>query len=112
MLFIYLYRNQIKGSAEGKLDVGGSADVGLKAALDKLSAECNNVSDISIRYYATELPDKLPTTMDELVSLIQDFPSRLKSINDGKGIPLQVRFPYIWDEGIVWLFFPYIYISL
>ena len=92
---IYIYRNQIKGSAEGKLDVGGGADVGLKAALEKLSKECNDVSDISIRYCATDVPDQLPTTMDELMSLIENFPSRLKSINDGKGIPMQVRFPHI-----------------
>ena len=95
IFIIYFYRNQIKGKAEGKLSVGGAAKVGLKAALDKLSIECNDVSDISIRYYATDLPDQLPTAMDELVSLIEDFPSRLKSINDGKGIPMQVRFPYI-----------------
>ena len=94
---IYFYSNQIKGKAEGKLGVGAlsPSEVGLKAALDKLSAECNDVSDISIRYYATDLPDQLPTTMDGLVSLIEVFPSRLKSINDGKGIPMQVRFPYI-----------------
>ena len=95
VFIIYIHRNQIKGRAEGKLDVSGGADVGLKAALHKLSTECSNVSDISIRYYATDLPDQLPTTMDGLVSLIEDFPSRLKDINDGKGIPMQVRFPYI-----------------
>ena len=92
--YLYIYRNQIKGGAEGKLEFGGGANVGLKAALDKLSTECNNVSDISIRYYATDLPDKLPTTMDGLVSLIEDFPSRLKGINDGKGIPMEVGFSY------------------
>ena len=91
-LFIYLYRNQIKGKVEGNLDVVGGANLGLKAALDKLSKECNNVTDISIRYYATDLPDRLPTTIDELLSLIENFPSRLKSINDGRGIPVEVRF--------------------
>ncbi|PFX20179.1 putative protein PHLOEM PROTEIN 2-LIKE A3 [Stylophora pistillata] len=81
--------DQIKGSAEGKLDVWGGVNVGLRDALDKLSQECNDVSDISIKYYATDLPDQLPTTMEGLVSLIEDFPSRLKSINDGKGFPMQ-----------------------
>ena len=70
----------------------GAVDVGLKASLNKLSAECNDVSDISIKYYATDLPGKLPTTLEGLVSLIEEFPSRLKGINDGKGIPMQVRF--------------------
>ena len=30
------------------------------------------------------------------MSLIEEFPSRLKSINDGKGIPMQVRFLFCW----------------
>ena len=92
-LFIYLYRNQIKGKVEGNLDVLGGANLGLKAALDKLSNECNDVTDISIKYYATDLPERLPTTISGLLSLIENFPSRLKSINDGRGIPVQVRFP-------------------
>lgn len=95
VFIIYIHRNQIKGRAEGKLDVSGGADVGLKAALHKLSTECSNVSDISIRYYATDVPNQLPTTIDELMSLIENFPSRLESINDGKGVPMQVGFPHI-----------------
>ena len=92
LLFIYLYRNQIEGKAEGNLDVGGT-NLGLKAALDKLSKECNDVTDISIKYYATDLPERLPTTISGLLSWIENFPSRLKSINDDRGIPVQVRFP-------------------
>ena len=66
------------------------ANVGLKAELVKLTSQCKDTADISIKYYATELPDKLPTTLNDLVELIETFPSRLKDINDGKGIPLQV----------------------
>lgn len=92
-LFIYLFRNQIEGKAEGNLDVVGGINLGLKAALDKLSKECNDVTDISIKYYATDLPERLPTTISGLLSWIENFPSRLKSINDDRGIPVQVRFP-------------------
>ena len=84
-------REHIRGSAEGQLNLK-VVDAGLKASLNKLSSECSDVSDIAIKYYATDLPDKLPTTLEGLVSLIEEFPSRLKSINDGKGIPMQVRF--------------------
>ena len=83
-------RGRIKGNAEGELNVG-AVNAGLKASLNKLSAECNDVSDIAIKYYATDLPDKLPTTMEDLISVIEDFPSRLKKFNDGKGIPMKVR---------------------
>ena len=87
----FISREQIKGNATGKLNVG-AVNAGLKASLDKLSAECNDISDIAINYYATDLPDKLPTTMEDLVSVIENFPSRLKKLNDGKGIPMKVRF--------------------
>ena len=30
--------------------------------------------------------------MEDLVLLIKKFPSRLKNLNDGKGIPISVRF--------------------
>ena len=92
-VFIYLFRNQIEGKAEENLDVVGGINLGLKAALDKLSKECNDVTDISIKYYATDLPERLPTTISGLLSWIENFPSRLKSINDDRGIPVQVRFP-------------------
>ena len=29
--------------------------------------------------------------MEDLVSVIENFPSRLKKFNDGKGIPMKVR---------------------
>ena len=87
----FISREQIKGNATGKLNVG-AVNAGLKASLDKLSAECNDILDIAINYYATDLPDKLPTTMEDLVSVIENFPSRLKKLNAGKGIPMKVRF--------------------
>ncbi|XP_015757054.1 PREDICTED: uncharacterized protein LOC107336495 [Acropora digitifera] len=85
-------------SSSEKLDIQGSAsgavnakvvDVSLKAQLEKLTSECSGLSDISIKYYSTDLPSKAPTNLDELVKLIEGFPSRLEKINEGKGIPLQ-----------------------
>ena len=67
-----------------------AVDVSLKAQLEKLTTECSGLSDISIKYYSTDLPFKAPTNLDELVKLIEGFPSRLEKINEGKGIPLQV----------------------
>ena len=87
----FISREQIIGNATGELNVG-AVNAGLKASLNKLSAECNDISDIAINYYATDLPDKLPTTMEDLVSVIENFPSRLKKLNAGKGIPMKVRF--------------------
>ena len=87
---VSLYRENIQGEAEGKLQMG-IVDAGLKAQLNMLSTACKDLSDMTIKYYATDLPDKLPTTLAGLVKLIEDFPSRLKNINDGDGIPVKVR---------------------
>ncbi|XP_067026821.1 uncharacterized protein [Acropora muricata] len=78
----------IEGSASGAVnDI--TFDVSLDAQLKKLTEECSALSDMSIKYYSTDLPSKAPTNMDELVELIKVFPSRLEKINEGKGIPLQ-----------------------
>ena len=86
---MFVFREEIHGSAEGELSLS-AVNVGLKASLDKLSSECRSVSDITIKYYATDMPDKLPTTLEDLVSLIENFPSRLERINSGQGIPMNV----------------------
>ncbi len=91
LLSHFIRRVDIQGNTEGEISVL-AAGVGLKAELQKLTSTCKDTSDISIKYHATDLPDKLPTTLDDLVKLIEEFPSRLKDINDGKGIPLQVTF--------------------
>lgn len=90
---MFIRRGKIGGKAEGDLiKYVGAGNAGLKATLDKLSTECNDISDIDIKYYATDLPDKLPTTIKDLVSIIEEFPSRMKRSNDGKGVPMKVRF--------------------
>ena len=68
----------------------GTVDVSLKDQLEQLTSECSRLSDIAIKYYSTGLPSKAPTNLNELVRLIEEFPSRLEKINGGKGIPLQV----------------------
>ncbi|XP_020609696.1 uncharacterized protein LOC110048245 [Orbicella faveolata] len=81
-------RVDIHGGFDGPLNPL-VANAELKASLDKLSSECNDVSDITIQYYATDMPDKLPTTLEDLESLIDNFPSRLERINNGRGIPMK-----------------------
>ena len=77
---------------------------GLEAQLKKLSSECNSASDLSIEYYATDLPDKNPTNLEDLVKLIQQFPSRLKKINEGKGVPIQAGLVPLSSPPIIILF--------
>ena len=88
-LFFIYYRLDIEGSASGAVN-GIAVDVSLDAQLKKLTAKCSDLSDISIKYYSTDLPSKASTDLEELVELIKGFPSRLEKINEGKGIPLQV----------------------
>ncbi|XP_015769282.1 PREDICTED: uncharacterized protein LOC107347823 [Acropora digitifera] len=78
----------IQGRASGAVNTI-EVDVSLDAQLKKLTKECSALSDISIKYYSTDLPSKAPTNLNELVELIKGFPSRLEKINKGKGIPLE-----------------------
>ena len=80
----------MNGKFDGGLDIQGVVHAGLETQLKKLSSECDSASHLSIEYYATDLPEKNPTNLEDLVKLIQEFPSRLKKINEGKGVPIQV----------------------
>ena len=58
--------------------------------MNSLTSECNSASDLQVDYYATGLPDKLPIDIGELTKTIEEFPSRMKDINEGKGVPITV----------------------
>ena len=88
MLFIN-YRLSIQGSASGAVNAI-AGNVSLDAQLKKLTEECSALSEMSIKYYSTDLPPKAPTDLEELVELIKGFPSRLEKLKEGKGIPLEV----------------------
>ena len=94
VIIFFNVREDIKGRAEGQLNVA-AVNVGLKAELQKLSTECAKGSDLEVNYYSTGLPDKLPIDIEELTELIENFPSRMKSINAGKGIPVTVRILFV-----------------
>ena len=87
-------RKDINGRAEGQLNVT-AVNVGLKAELQKLSTECAKETDLEVNYYSTGLPDKLPINIEELTELIENFPSRMKDINAGKGVPVTVRILFV-----------------
>ena len=94
VLSFIIYRLNLKGKSDGGLDIQGVATAGLEAQLNKLTSDCEKASDLSIEYYATDLPDKNPTNLEDLVKLIQEFPSRLRTINDGLGVPIKVNVFY------------------
>ena len=82
-------RLNIKGSAEGEV-TAGPVNVSLKAQLKNLATQCSELSDVAITYYATELPTECATNLDDLVELIEQFPSRLAKSTNPQGIPLKV----------------------
>jgi len=90
------YRSTLSGKYDGGLGFEGPINAGLEFQLKKLSSECDNASDLNIEYYATDMPDKNPTNLEDLVKLIQEFPSRLAKINEGQGVPIQV-FAYLFN---------------
>lgn len=62
----------------------------LSAQLKSLATQCSSLSDIAIKYYATELPPKVDTSLDGLVKLIEEFPLRLAKSDHPEGVPLKV----------------------
>ena len=94
VIIFFNVRKDIKGRAEGQLNVT-AVNVGLKAELQKLSTECAKETDLEVNYYSTGLPDKLPINIEELTELIENFPSRMKDINAGKGVPVTVRILFV-----------------
>lgn len=63
---------------------------GFKSQLQRLAADSCDESKIELQYSATGCPDKSPTTVDQLLKLIEDFPATLQNINEGKGVPMEV----------------------
>ena len=94
VIIFFNVRMDINGRAEGQLNVT-AVNVGLKAELEKLSTECAKETDLEVNYYSTGLPDKLPINIEELTELIENFPSRMKDINAGKGVPVTVRILFV-----------------
>ena len=77
------------GNVEGELTSQATAEA-LSKQFSTISSNCKDASNISISYYTTEVPYKPATTcnLEELMRLFQDF--RLKAINGGKEIPIEV----------------------
>ena len=94
VIIFFNVRMDINGRAEGQLNVT-AVNVGLKAELQKLSTACAKETDLEVNYYSTGLPDKLPINIEELTELIENFPSRMKDINAGKGVPVTVRILFV-----------------
>ena len=94
IIIVIIYSVNVTGKLDGGLDIAGIVTAGLEAELNKLTSDCNKANDLSIEYYATDLPDKNPTNLEDLVKLIQEFPSRLRTINDGLGVPIKVTVFY------------------
>ena len=76
-------------------------EAGFETQLKKMSSECESASDISIKYYATDLPEKNSANLEDLMKLIQEFPSRLKKINEGKGVPIQAGLVLLSSPTII-----------
>ena len=94
-VLIFNDREDVNGRAEGELNASPAVNVGLKAELRKLSTECAKGSELEVKFYSTGLPGKLPTNIEELTKEIENFPSTMKEINKGKGIPVQVRILFV-----------------
>ena len=100
IIIVIIIRKNVRGRAEGNLDLL-IVNMGLKGELEKLAAQCESASDLEVSCYCTNLPNKLPVTIDGLLKLIETFPSTLQEINMGRGIPIAVRPGYYSPSHLV-----------
>ena len=87
----FSFRQEINGSLKGDIMKIFQASVGgFKSQLNSLASDSCDESKIEVQYSATGCPDKSPTTVAQLLKLIEDFPATLQNINEGKGVPMEV----------------------
>lgn len=84
---LIFFRRDVSGGTKGELNFFQAGVVGLGAELQRLAAQSFDESNIEIQYDATVLPEKSPTTLPQLLKLVEDFPASLKG---GKGAPMEV----------------------
>lgn len=74
-----------------KLPLEKVLDGEVVAALEKLSENSDNFTNLRILYYCSAVSeDPLPTTVDDLIRQITAFPSKMAQIDHG--IPIEVTF--------------------
>ena len=61
-------RLKLNGKSDGGLDIVRGVIAGLETQLKKVTSDGDKESDLSIEYYATDLPDKNPTNVEDLVN--------------------------------------------
>lgn len=90
LFFHVSFRQAVKGSAEGQLNFQGQ-NIALMVQIEKLFTALADSTDISVRYYDTTFTGNHPTSINDTKRLIEEFPLRLKVINNGQGIPIRVK---------------------
>ena len=90
LCFHVSFRQTLKGSAEGQLNFQGQ-NIALMFQMEKLFTALADSTDLSVRYYDTTFSGKHPASIQDTKRLIEEFPLRLKGMNNGQGIPIRVK---------------------
>ena len=99
------FRREINGDLRGDVLKVFQESVGdFKSQLESLAVDSCDESKIQLQYSVTGCPDKSPTTVAQLLKLIEDFPATLQNISEGKGVPMEVA-TYLFLSFFCFLFF-------
>ena len=90
LCFHVSFRQTLKGSAEGQLNFQGQ-NIALMVQMEKLFTALADSTDLSVRYYDTTFTGSHPASIQDTKRLIEEFPLRLKGMNNGQGIPIRVK---------------------
>nr|QNH72542.1 toxin candidate TRINITY_DN22076_c7_g21_i4 [Ceriantheomorphe brasiliensis] len=83
-------KEHIKARVEGNLKAA-TVQVGLAGQFEKLASKVEDLSDLSIKYYSTAPLKTVPLDVKTMIKAIEEFPTQLKTVNNGDGIPLSVN---------------------
>ncbi|GIX74480.1 hypothetical protein CDAR_419801 [Caerostris darwini] len=78
----------IKGQILGSISKSGAFNAEAQGALEKLAQNISSKAKMEINYYATVPLDGVPTTIEGLVKLVQNFKDLVGKVNNGIGVAL------------------------
>ncbi|KAK3597702.1 hypothetical protein CHS0354_040077 [Potamilus streckersoni] len=82
-------QKEIREKVKANINFVDIASPQAKQSFKKMEEEVKNSSEINICYYCTGFSESLPRDIDGMFKALEDFPVKMKQINNGKKVPLR-----------------------
>ncbi|CAB4017348.1 Hypothetical predicted protein [Paramuricea clavata] len=82
-------KEHIKARLSASLNAGVSLSV--KGQFEKLTQAAGDTASMSIYYTSSTIPDLAPINLTTLLTIIDNFPEKIRNTNEGLGVPIKVE---------------------